>query len=38
MKELSMYQEKESILELKKQIDEGEFELGFILYPSNINE
>ena len=29
---------KQSILELKKQIDEGEFEVGFILYPSNINE
>ena len=29
---------KQSILELKKQIDDGEFELGLILYPSNINE
>lgn len=29
---------KQSILELKKQIDEGEFEIAFILYPSNINE
>jgi uncharacterized protein (DUF1015 family) len=29
---------KQSILELKKIIDEGEFELGFILFPSNINE
>ncbi|MBC5842735.1 MAG: DUF1015 domain-containing protein [Flavobacteriaceae bacterium] len=29
---------KQSILELKKQIDEGEFKVGFILYPSNINE
>jgi uncharacterized protein (DUF1015 family) len=29
---------KQSILELKKQIDEGEFAVGFILYPSNINE
>lgn len=29
---------KQSILELKKQIDEGEFQVGFILYPSNINE
>ncbi|WP_339920002.1 DUF1015 domain-containing protein [uncultured Flavobacterium sp.] len=29
---------KQSILELKKIIDEGEFEVGFILFPSNINE
>jgi uncharacterized protein (DUF1015 family) len=29
---------KQSILELKKSIDEGEFEVGFILFPSNINE
>ena len=29
---------KQSILELKRQIDEGEFAVGFILYPSNINE
>ncbi|MEZ7507310.1 DUF1015 domain-containing protein [Flavobacterium sp. Arc2] len=29
---------KQSILELKKTIDEGEFEVGFILFPSNINE
>lgn len=29
---------KQSILELKQIIDEGEFELGFILFPSNIKE
>lgn len=29
---------KQSILELKQFIDEGEFELGFILFPSNIKE
>jgi uncharacterized protein (DUF1015 family) len=29
---------KESILELKKIIDEGKFAVGFILFPSNINE
>lgn len=29
---------KQSILEFKRQIDEGEFELGLILYPSNIHE
>ncbi|MDG2432743.1 DUF1015 domain-containing protein [Flavobacterium sp.] len=29
---------KQSILELKKEIDEGEYQVGFILYPSNINE
>ena len=29
---------KQSILEIKQIIDEGEFELGFILFPSNINE
>ncbi|SEA71160.1 Uncharacterized conserved protein, DUF1015 family [Flavobacterium gillisiae] len=29
---------KQSILELKKIIDEGEFEVGFILFPSNIDE
>ncbi|MBE0391626.1 DUF1015 domain-containing protein [Flavobacterium sp. PL002] len=29
---------KQSILELKKQIDEGDFEVAFILFPSNINE
>jgi uncharacterized protein (DUF1015 family) len=29
---------KQSILEMKQIIDEGEFELGFILFPSNINE
>jgi uncharacterized protein (DUF1015 family) len=29
---------KQSVLELKQIIDEGEFELGFILFPSNINE
>jgi uncharacterized protein (DUF1015 family) len=29
---------KQSILELKQVIDEGDFELGFILFPSNINE
>jgi uncharacterized protein (DUF1015 family) len=29
---------KQSILELKETIDEGEFEVGFILFPSNINE
>jgi uncharacterized protein (DUF1015 family) len=29
---------KQSILEIKQIIDEGEFEVGFILFPSNINE
>jgi uncharacterized protein (DUF1015 family) len=29
---------KQSFLEVKKQIDEGEYEVGFMLYPSNINE
>jgi uncharacterized protein (DUF1015 family) len=29
---------KQSILELKNQIDEGEFKVGFLLYPSNISE
>jgi uncharacterized protein (DUF1015 family) len=29
---------KQSILELKNSIDEEEFEVGFILFPSNINE
>ncbi|NRS88546.1 uncharacterized protein (DUF1015 family) [Flavobacterium sp. 7E] len=29
---------KQSILELKKQIDEGDFEVAFTLFPSNINE
>lgn len=29
---------KQSILELKEIIDEGEFEVGFILFPSTINE
>jgi uncharacterized protein (DUF1015 family) len=29
---------KHSILELKQTIDEGEFEVGFILFPSTINE
>jgi uncharacterized protein (DUF1015 family) len=29
---------KQSILEMKQIIDEGEFELGFILFPSNISE
>jgi uncharacterized protein (DUF1015 family) len=29
---------KQSILELKNSIDEGEFEVGFILFPSNIDE
>ncbi|OCB78602.1 DUF1015 domain-containing protein [Flavobacterium crassostreae] len=29
---------KQSILELKQQVDEGSFAVGFILYPSNINE
>jgi uncharacterized protein (DUF1015 family) len=29
---------KQSILELKKIIDEGKFAVGFILFPSNINE
>jgi uncharacterized protein (DUF1015 family) len=29
---------KQSVLELKQIIDEGEFELCFILFPSNINE
>lgn len=28
----------QSILEMKQIIDEGEFELGFIVFPSNINE
>jgi len=29
---------KQSILELKNQIDEGEFKVGFLLYPPNISE
>ena len=29
---------KQSILEVKQKIDQGEFEVGFILYPSNIEE
>ena len=29
---------KQSVLELKNQIVEGEFRVGFLLYPSNINE
>ena len=29
---------KQSILVLKNQIDEGEFKVGFLLYPSNISE
>lgn len=29
---------KQSVLELKNKIDQGEFEIGFILFPSNIGE
>lgn len=29
---------KQSILDVKEKIDEGEFEVGFIMFPSNINE
>ena len=29
---------KQSILEVKAKIDSGEFEIGFMLFPSNINE
>jgi uncharacterized protein (DUF1015 family) len=29
---------KQSILEIKQKIDQGEFEVGFILFPSNIKE
>ena len=29
---------KQSILEVKQKIDQGEFEVGFILFPSNIEE
>ena len=29
---------KQSILDVKQKIDEGEFEVGFIMFPSNINE
>ena len=29
---------KQSILEVKNKIDQGEFEVGFLLYPSNIRE
>lgn len=29
---------KEGLLDLKRKVDEGEFELAFILYPSNIDE
>jgi uncharacterized protein (DUF1015 family) len=29
---------KQSIVAIKQKIDEGEFEVGFILFPSNINE
>ena len=29
---------KQSILEVKNKIDQGEFEVGFLLYPSNIGE
>jgi uncharacterized protein (DUF1015 family) len=29
---------KQSIIELKQKIDEGEFEVAFIMFPSNINE
>jgi len=29
---------KQSILEIKQAIDDGEFEIGFIMFPSNINE
>jgi len=29
---------KHSIAEVKQKIDEGEFEIGFIMFPSNINE
>ena len=29
---------KQPIYDLKQKIDDGEFEVGFILFPSNINE
>jgi uncharacterized protein (DUF1015 family) len=29
---------KQSILEVKQKIDEEEFEVGFIMFPSDINE
>ena len=29
---------KQSILTIKELVDEGEFEVGFMLYPSDINE
>lgn len=29
---------KQSVLDVQQKIDEGEFELGFIMFPSNINE
>jgi uncharacterized protein (DUF1015 family) len=29
---------KQSVLEVKNKIDQGEFEIGFILFPSNIGE
>ncbi|WP_426091712.1 DUF1015 domain-containing protein [Flavobacterium sp. DSR3-2] len=29
---------KQSVLEIKNKIDQGEFEIGFILFPSNIGE
>ena len=29
---------KQSVLEVKNKIDQGEFEIGFILFPSNISE
>ena len=29
---------KQSVLEVKNKIDQGEFEIGFIMFPSNISE
>jgi uncharacterized protein (DUF1015 family) len=29
---------KQSVQEVKTKIDQGEFEIGFIMYPSNISE
>jgi uncharacterized protein (DUF1015 family) len=37
MNELSISQES-NLQEVKNKIDQGEFEIGFIMYPSNISE
>jgi uncharacterized protein (DUF1015 family) len=29
---------KQSIIEIKQRIDDGEFQVGFLMFPSNINE